>query len=273
MGIGPALFCLLGLGLVLGLSAAPARAQTTTTSEDTSPAADRGADDDGDTPVALAILILGGVLGAAGVVFGLVYHGRLMQTVDTAIARGLFTSASTTDTGAVAAALALEPGIKGPASATVGSTQWYTAVDDSGAQQVAAWSIQGDVATATLRTDAQAERAGVEFRRAGSVSLNAVVNEQSYTLPITVAAAGGTSAQLTLPFVVRNWGRLLVILAGVAVVGALMASNSLSDSAGAGILGAILGVGAVAGTGSDSQNAGASTGGAGTGGGTASGGT
>lgn len=67
--------------------------------------------------------------------------------------------------------------------------------------------------------------------------------------PAASAAANSQGPPIAIPFVVKNWGRLVVVLFGVGVIAALMATRVLESAAGVGILGTLLGAGAVAATG------------------------
>lgn len=60
--------------------------------------------------------------------------------------------------------------------------------------------------------------------------------------------AAASAPPIVIPFVVKNWGRLVIVLFGVGVISALMASQILDAAAGIGILGALLGAGAVSAT-------------------------
>ena len=58
--------------------------------------------------------------------------------------------------------------------------------------------------------------------------------------PETPATAG-----LVLPFVMRNWSRFVVVVFGTGVVAALMFAGVITAQGGIGLLGPLLGVGAV----------------------------
>lgn len=62
------------------------------------------------------------------------------------------------------------------------------------------------------------------------------------------ATATASAPALVIPFVVKNWGRLVIVLFGVGVISALMATKILDAAAGVGILGTLLGAGAVSAT-------------------------
>ena len=66
---------------------------------------------------------------------------------------------------------------------------------------------------------------------------------------VTITAPAPTPApSIVLPFVIKNWGRLVIVIFGVGVISALMSTKILDAAAGIGILGTLLGVGAVTAT-------------------------
>ena len=88
-----------------------------------------------------------------------------------------------------------------------------------------------------------------KFKKDGTHTVNAkVVDAAGTDLPVqpmtvtikpqTVAAPG-----VVIPFVLKNWGRLVVVLFGAGVVAALMATKILDSAAGIGVLGVLLGAG------------------------------
>lgn len=78
----------------------------------------------------------------------------------------------------------------------------------------------------------------------------------------TVSAPGSDGpAGIVLPFAIRGWGGFVVTVLGIGVVVALMFAKVISESAGVGILGTLLGLGAASAAGAAKEdNAGAKAG-------------
>lgn len=82
------------------------------------------------------------------------------------------------------------------------------------------------------------------FKKSGPHVVEATAGDHAIA-PFPVVISGGKAGSgPSLPFAIQNWGRMVVLLFGLGVVGALMASTVLSSEAGAGLLGALLGIGA-----------------------------
>lgn len=93
------------------------------------------------------------------------------------------------------------------------------------------------------------------FNKPGDYEILATFSDSSGTetalqkkVKIGATSSGPAASAIVLPFVIKNWGRLVIIIFGVGVISAVMAAKILDAAAGIGILGTLLGVGAVTAT-------------------------
>lgn len=186
--------------------------------------------------VVAAILVI-----VVALVFAHLYHRRALNVIATAVRKGQ-TVATTSDE--VARGLGDDARIKGPTSGAPNEELLFGLVGvesgktiNWGAVGATPSSQGGDTFTTT-------------FTKAGRYTVKATVEglTESLTREVIIGTATGNAAStpVTIPFVLKNWGRLVIVLFGVGVIAALMSTRIISAEAGIGILGALLGVGATA---------------------------
>jgi hypothetical protein len=196
----------------------------------------------GNTAAAIVILALTLLVIVLALGFSLIYHHRLLRSVDRAVAKGVVKSVTNVDVGG-GAEVSRDSGITiaGPAEVTAGEAVTYRV---EGGTSDLTWTIEGGGAqpatgaggefTTTFQTPGTAT-IGVDF--------TGVTGQKAVTVKAPPAAAPAASG-IVLPFAIRNWGRLVVVLLGIGIVAALMTLDVISAEGGIGLLGALLGVGA-----------------------------
>ncbi|TFC87450.1 hypothetical protein [Cryobacterium sp. TMT4-31] len=195
----------------------------------------------------LAILILVAALAVITIalVFAYNYHVQLLKVINSAVKNGQ-TPKTTTDDAAIQGA---EPAILGPDTG-VPSTQLVFAL--MGVAGEVSWVADGGLPPSGSGTGF-----ATTFDKAGRYKVSATYfdgDNVTKTLgkDVVIAAAeapvSASSSGIALPFVIKNWGRLVVVIFGVGVISALMSTKILDAAAGVGILGTLLGVGAVTAT-------------------------
>lgn len=199
---------------------------------------------------ALGLAVLGAALlvVVAGLIFALIYHSRLLKTVDKAIDAGqrIGTKSEPAHDGVGAQAAPGEIGVDGPAEVESGASATFTAVGYATATAVS-WTVDGGGAEPS---EGDGREINVKFGSAGTAIVTASESgRQSKPLNVSVKDPPKKLPEgIVLPFAVANWGRLLVVCLGVGIVGALMVWDVISAAAGMGPLGALLGVGAASAT-------------------------
>ncbi|MFU8946185.1 hypothetical protein ACLRGF_05555 [Mycetocola zhadangensis] len=184
-------------------------------------------------------------------VFAFNYHAKILNVISMAVANGQKVEPSSDD----AVIQGAETSIFGP-EVGVPSAKLEFVVVGVDAGLLVSWIAEGG---------APASDEGMSFvtlfEKAGDYKVTATYTDadgSTHSLEKTVAIAAPApapaAAAIALPFVIKNWGRLVIVLFGVGVVSALMSAKILDAAAGVGILGVLLGVGAVtatSGTGGD----------------------
>jgi hypothetical protein len=218
-------------------AAADAGERTTTTTTTTT----------GYHPVpAIFILGLTCVVIALCLWFVFRYHQQLLATIDKAVARGAAGPISAEDHGVGVQSREVAGGVKitGPSTVTTGAQAMFTADGLSGGETLS-WTVDGDVGADPAAGGDQTFT--TTFAKAGTatVALDLVGGTAPPPLTVTVTAPAVDGAKgVVLPFVVRNWGRLVVVLFGAGLVGSLMVLGVIGSEGGVALLGALLGVGA-----------------------------
>lgn len=191
--------------------------------------------------LAVVLLVISTLVVAIALFFALRYHSKVLQVVGWDVRRN---GAHVTADSSGASVQAQEPSIAGPATAAPGGDLVYALKDVSPAPSTVDWTAVGG----TLSSHS-GDSFLTSFDTAGSFQITATYDDSgtSKTINKTVAigATATASSSIALPFVIKNWGRLVVVIFGIGVVSALMAAKILDSTAGVGILGTLLGVGAV----------------------------
>lgn len=203
--------------------------------------------------IAAAILVI--VIALA---FALLYHFKALDVITSAVKKGA--PLATLPSEEVTTQSRGGPVIVGPGAGDV-SEDLAFAVQNAPDGADISW-----IAEKATTSSGQGSAFVTSFAKAGQYRVTARVGDTGeVTKEVTIGgtpAASTPSAPIVIPFVVKNWGRLVIVLFGVGVISALMATRTLSAEAGIGILGALLGVGATAGSSGGSSSDGASTNGA-----------
>jgi hypothetical protein len=190
--------------------------------------------------LAIILIVAAIVVIVIALGFAWIYHRKALEVIMSAVSRGAQVG-SPADGGATT--LGNGPRIVGPSSATP-SEEVFFGLADVDASKTVAWTAEGGSPSAggehTFTTMFAAEGEYI-------VEVQIVGEPQPLTRTVTVGTpAGSAPAPIAIPFVLKNWGRLVIVLFGVGVIAALMATAVISAEAGIGILGALLGVGATA---------------------------
>ncbi|GAA4375753.1 hypothetical protein [Paeniglutamicibacter cryotolerans] len=196
----------------------------------------------------LPVVFLGAsmIVIAAALYFALRYHKLLIDFMGSALKQGTTYAAEPV----AATPRELMPGhaddpvprIIGASACTPGQEMVFTISppirDSTGDPQQVTWSVDDK------------EVAGFSegylkytFKKSGTSVVQAEADGAAIA-PFAVHVEPVKSARPSLPFAIENWGRMVVLLFGLGIVGALMAISVLSTDAGAGLLGAMLGLGA-----------------------------
>lgn len=191
--------------------------------------------------------------------FSLLYHRRLLNTIDLAIKRGAKVSTRTDPAldgphpDLQGREVVGESGISGPDTATVGvaadfEVENYSSDDPT---KPVTWSVEGGNA---LPKEGTGPSITFIFTEAGNATVTASADSKNpITKKVAVKAAAVPSTSepggIVLPFVLANWGRLVVVTMGTGTVAALMTWGVISSDGGIGVIGTLLGAGAAAATG------------------------
>jgi hypothetical protein len=200
-------------------------------------------------PIPAMLILLGaGVVIVACLLFLSRYHRRLLLTIDRAIAvnagKGVTQPLTTSEDSAFNTLLASTDDIKikGPVAVVVGQEATFTLegiTDPTGIE----WSVSGVDADPTSGTGLSFT---TKFSATGTANVSVAGPSGTTTstgVPV-VATPPSPMGGIVLPFVLRNWGRLVVVIFGAALVGTLMVLNAITSEGGVGLLGALFGVGA-----------------------------
>lgn len=209
--------------------------------------------------LALLLLFASVLVVVLALGFALIYHAKLLRVIRMAVKAGA--PVATQFAAAVEgqpvktkeSRESVSPHIVGPRVGTPADTLVF-AIEGDANESTVSWTAEGaDPSSAEKPCFVTA------FAKAGNYvvvatfnsSDDATTNRIEYIISVGAAdsarkqSASGAAA-ITLPFVIGNWGRLVIVIFGVGVVGALMASAVIEEATGIGILGTLLGVGATA---------------------------
>ncbi|CAN5302826.1 hypothetical protein BH11ACT4_BH11ACT4_10630 [soil metagenome] len=209
--------------------------------------------------LAVALLIAALLVIVIALRFALVYHTRLLRLLTLVVRKGnatVVTESNDAVDRSIAPSEAPAARVVGPGNGAPGS-QLVFALSDATPSDLKWSSTGGTPSTSTAPSYV------VTYAKAGTYTVNATytlssggtTKEVSISREISIGAVP-KSASITLPFVIKNWGRLVIVIFGVGVISALMAVKVLDAAAGVGILGTLLGVGAVTATTGDGGGSG-----------------
>jgi hypothetical protein len=196
----------------------------------------------------IAILLVLGTIAVivAVLVFALRYHERLIKVIELSVKLNR-APVQTVNHDALHRSLGdTEPTIVGPGEAQPSASLTYRLknVDDD--------TVHWEAARSTV----QASDGPIFQTSFDKPDVYVVVatytdpndkSEKTLVKPVVVAVPATTPA-INLPFAIRNWGRLVVVIFGVGVIGTLISTKVLDGAVGVGILGTLLGIGAVTAT-------------------------
>ena len=242
-----------GASAAVGASAAFADSGDATTTTVSNASTTTTTTTSGYHPVpAILILLLAILVIAIALFFAYKYHKRVLKSVDAAVrgGHGDQVDVSNDDVGVQALSrVATDSGIaiSGPAQAVVGEKVKFSSTGVEAGDTVS-WTVEGTAAADPA--SASTTEFETKFTKAGSATVTIAVAGKADVAPLTVTVVANetAAARITLPFVVRNWGRLVVVLFGAGLVACLMVLNVISGEGGIGLLGALFGVGAATAT-------------------------
>lgn len=206
---------------------------------------------------AMAILGVALLVICAALWFAYAYHRRVLETLER-LGKG---QPVTTDPGSALGASAGQAGVlartaddplavTGPDAAVVGQAVTFEAVN-AGDPSSLSWTVEGASPKPSLGSGASIT---LGFGAAGSAAVVATEPgadgapprfSQPWTVTVTAPAPASAAAPgIVLPFVIKNWGRLVVTLLGIGVIAAMMTMGVIESDAGIAVLGTLLGVGA-----------------------------
>ena len=197
--------------------------------------------------LALGLLVAAVVVIIIALGFALLYHARLLSTITAAVKTNREHLGTTSDD--VTKSLDLAPSIVGPDEGSEAGELVF-AVRRVDTAQAVTWKAEG-----ATPSSGSGYSFVTTFNKPGDYEIHATLTDSSGTetalqkkVKIGATSSGPAASAIVLPFVIKNWGRLVIIIFGVGVISALMATKILDAAAGIGILGTLLGVGAVTAT-------------------------
>lgn len=239
------------------MTQSPAGAQDTPATTTTAVPSTGGAGTASQYHVIPAMIILGVsvlVIGMA-LYFAYRYHRRLLETLER-LTRG---GSADGHTGQVlliqnddAMVQEFDPEqpleVTGPDTVDVGQTVTYEVRKAHDLTRIS-WTVvgagakpaSGSGATITLKfaSAGDAKVVATEADPGGGETRSSVPRKVAVNEPAPESAQG-----IVLPFVIKNWGRLVVTLLGIGVIAAMMTMGVIQSEAGIAVLGTLLGVGA-----------------------------
>lgn len=252
------------LGLLASLpGATPSPPPSPTPSPSESAAAGDAALSAWSAALPLSVLLATLLVIGAGLYFAWRYHQKLLDVIDAELKRPGSPRTTTANASAFSQgggapgsellggeALAT-PSIQYPESMVVGREGTFvvlTTPEDADKNRVV-WTASGGAVPDT----GKGSRFACSVDKAGTVTVTATAQDESdtpvgepwsrtYTVQQAPAPAGGGG--IVLPFVIGNWGRFVVTVFGLGLIVVLMLTGRVSEAAGIGVLGTLLGVGA-----------------------------
>lgn len=202
--------------------------------------------------IAVAILLVTAVVIVLVLTFMWLYHRKALDTLTTIATTpggppvGIESNDAFSDTMSLVRRIV----VVGSAEGQKGIGLMYV-LQGLEPNEKAEWKVDG----ATVEVVAN-NAAIVKFTKDGTHTVDATVMTKTdddkwesiaqpvRPLKVTIAPAKATAATaIMIPFVVKNWGRLVVIILGAGLISTLMALRVLDSAAGIGALGVLLGVG------------------------------
>lgn len=191
--------------------------------------------------VLLAVVFFLGSIAviAIALAFAFQYHAKLLDVINTAAKSNSVRIGSESST---VGALAGTPQIEGPEAGAPSAKLEYSLAGVDPGTTISWTAVGGDPASgngagfATRFDSAGTHEVSVEYSDAQNVT-------QSLTKNVVIAEKVSGPPTIVLPFVIKNWGRLVVVILGVGTVAALMALRIIGAEAGVAILGSLLGFG------------------------------
>jgi hypothetical protein len=188
---------------------------------------------------------------AVGLYFSFRYHDRLMRLIRLAIRRGTPFTLSNEDVGASGTASVQARvdtlKIKAPSAVKANEPAKFELAEVPDGVDVGSleWSVESGGMTVTTHTGPALTHT---FEKAGTYTVSVVTVDGAKSGSVDVTLADASAAPSpgvpVFPFVMRNWSRFVVVIAGTGFVSALMFADVISAEGGIGLLGALLGVGA-----------------------------
>ncbi|WP_243075681.1 hypothetical protein [Microbacterium sp. SS28] len=199
--------------------------------------------------LALTLFIGAIVVIAIALTFAWMYHRAALTTIQK-LAKSGKQAVTTSSDDALTEGVDSEPAIVGSSAGTKGEDLMFT-VTNLADGEIVTWDVSG----ATFNEVDGGRTIVAQFASDGNYKVRASITDKADVKrelePKEVkigAQATAPAPAIVIPFVVKNWGRLVIVLFGVGVISALMATKILDAAAGVGILGTLLGAGAVAST-------------------------
>ena len=205
-----------------------------------------------DYYLAVGLLVSAIVVIVLALVFAWLYHRDALRVIEKLATTEGAPPVTIDSGGAVERGIGVGPAIVGGGSGQKEAPLMFT-VEHLGDGATVAWEVSG----ATIDEIDGGRTILATFAAEGDYEVRATVTEADGTeVPLAskrvkIAAppvAAASAPAIAIPFVVKNWGRLVIVLFGVGVISALMATRILDAAAGIGILGTLLGAGAVSAT-------------------------
>lgn len=199
--------------------------------------------------LAVTLFIGAIVVIALALTFAWMYHRAALTTIQK-MAKSGKQAVATTSEDALTEGVDSEPAIVGSSAGTKAEDLMFTVTNLADGDTVT-WDVSG----ATFHEVDSGRTIVAQFAADGTYKVRASITGKTGAKrelePKEVKVGPQTAAPapaIVIPFVVKNWGRLVIVLFGVGVIAALMATQILDAAAGVGILGTLLGAGAVAST-------------------------
>ena len=196
------------------------------------------------------VLIASIVVVAIALRFAYRYHSKLLDVVKTAVLHGQVVGASNDDSVHGASAQSSAPEIVGP-SAGAPSEKLAFVVNRLDPTIPIDWTAETGTPSSISGPNFVTSFAEAKTHTVLASYTDAQNRSHELRKEVTVgvsAPSASPAAPITLPFVVKNWGRLVIVTFGVGIVAMLMVTRILDPAAGVGVLGTLLGVGAASAT-------------------------
>lgn len=184
------------------------------------------------------------------------YHAKILKVIEKAVLKGTVRPITTTESSIITQgdastktqSVAPDSGppvaMSGPAFAQIGRELVYELTGITDPTGVIWTAEKGEPSITENKLVFRTEFKTAE-KHTVSVEYTSASQTATLTREVIITGADNAIPTVSLPFVVRNWGRLVVMIFGLGTIASLMAAGALDSVAGVGILGTLLGVGAV----------------------------